>query len=176
MAPSRATNRRVHLQARYGGKNFFFSSELLQLSGYRSKKRLERLPLSISYFCYSGCLWSVSVEEEQNRQTNEVLDLLGLKSPKLYAQYQRSIFLLSKSCFSFLPFYRISLKRRQEPHCTLAPDRQWRYVVCYWPRSGKSTVSASMASSLYSPSAEMADDFSRTDSCQHFITVAAGAS
>lgn len=48
--------------------------------------------------------------------------------------------------------------------------------MCHWPPSDKSTVSASTASSFHSPSIEMAVDFSRTDSCQHFITAAAGAS
>lgn len=50
-------------------KNIF--SELLLLSGYRSKKRLEGLPLSISYFYNTGCMWSVTVEEKQKSKIDK---------------------------------------------------------------------------------------------------------
>lgn len=49
-------------------------------------------------------------------------------------------------------------------------------VWCAIGLTATKALSASMASSFHSPLTEMADDFSTTDSCQHFITVAAGAS
>lgn len=55
--------------ARYGWKTFF--SELLQLSGYRSKKRLGELLLSISYFYNAGCMWRITADEWVRRNHNE---------------------------------------------------------------------------------------------------------
>lgn len=49
-------------------------------------------------------------------------------------------------------------------------------ATCRWPCSNNSAASASAARSSHSPSTEMGDDFSTTDSCQGLISVVAEAS